>query len=43
MSTSGAETEKKINILISINYKTSDNSAGSSLYEDFPLVNVLVL
>ena len=32
-----------INILISINYKTSDNSAGSSLFEDFLLVNFLVL
>ena len=26
-----------------INYKTSDNSAGSSLFEDFLLVNFLVL
>ena len=26
---------EKINTLISINYKTSDSSAGSSLYEDF--------
>ena len=28
---------------ISINYKTSDNATGSSLYEDFLLVNFLVL
>ena len=34
-------TRGKINILISINYKTSDNSAD--LYEDFLLVNFLVL
>ena len=26
---------KKINIRICINYKSSDNAAGSSLYEDF--------
>ena len=34
------QSAKKINILISINYKTSDNSAGSSLYESFLLVNL---
>ena len=39
----GCRTSRKINILISINYKTSDNSVGSSLYEDFLLVNFLVL
>ena len=43
MSTSDAEREKKINIFISINYKTSDNSAGSSLYENFLLANFLLL
>ena len=42
MSTPGAG-RGKINILISINNKTSDNSAGSSLYESFLLVNFLVL
>ena len=37
------QNPKKITVLISINYKTSDNSTGSSLYEDFLLVNFLVL
>ena len=37
------QAPKKITILISINYKISDNSTGSSLYEDFLLVNFLVL
>ena len=32
-----------VNILIKNHYKTSDNSAGSSLFEDFLLVNFLVL
>ena len=31
----GVRRPDNINILISINYKTSDNSAGSSLFEDF--------
>ena len=42
MSTSGAECEKNKH-LISINYKTSDNSAGLSLYKSFLLFNFLVL
>ena len=40
MSTSGAEREKNKHLYYSINYKTSDNSAGSSLYESFLLVNL---
>ena len=39
MSTS-REGPEKINMLISINYKASDNSVGSSLYEDFLWVNL---
>ena len=39
----GVQHSEKKNILISINYKTSDNSAGSSLFEDFLFVNFLVL
>ena len=41
--TIGVQHLKNINVLISITYKTSDNSAGSSLFEDFLLVNFLVL
>ena len=37
------QNAKKINIFISINFKTSDNSACSSLYESFLLVNFLLV
>ena len=39
----GVQYKENINMLISIDYKTSDNSVGSSLFEDFLLVNFLVL
>ena len=39
----GVQHPENINLLLSINYKTSDNSAGLSLFEDFLLVNFLLL
>ena len=39
----GVQHPENINVLVSINSKTSDNLAGSSLFEDFLLVNFLVL